>query len=390
MSEVEYVPGQARALPKSAAAAVDGGAVTRNANTNTNMNMNRSMNVENVSPLSCPICAPQRSCDDADFLYYPADEEIPVSLCKHVYGYPRDLHENYELLEEIGKGSFGVVTRAVQRTTGDFFAVKTVPKSRPTWTGGMDGGMREATTSAYLLKIQNEVNFLARLGDVEEIVQLKKAYEDDSHVHLVMDLCTGGSLFDKIESFQERDNHAGDGHFEHFTEERVRLIMRRVLHMILKCHRRGIIYRDIKPQNFLYVDDTPSSDIKCSDYGLAMTYIPDNPEGLLLTKRAGTPAYMAPEVVLRRYNEKADLWGAGMLMYQLLAGRFPFWGGGLSISSTMDDIFFDILIRNIDFDFIADMASPEAADLCRNLLARDPKIRMTVAEAAEHPWLALG
>ena len=179
---------------------------------------------------------------------------------------------------------------------------------------------------------------------MEEIVQLKKAYEDDSHVHLVMDLCTGGSLFDKIESFQERDNHAGDGHFEHFTEERVRLIMRRVLHMILKCHRRGIIYRDIKPQNFLYVDDTPSSDIKCSDYGLAMTYIPDNPEGLLLTKRAGTPAYMAPEVVLRRYNEKADLWGAGMLMYQLLAGRFPFWGGGLSISSTMDDIFFDIFL----------------------------------------------
>jgi calcium-dependent protein kinase len=255
----------------------------------------------------------------------------------------------------------------------------------------MDGGMREATTSTYLLKIQNEVNFLARLGDVEEIVQLKKAYEDDSHVHLVMDLCAGGSLYDKITSLHNNNNGGcgKEGYFEHFTEERVKLIMRRVLHMILKCHARGIIYRDIKPQNFLYVDDSSSSDIKCSDYGLAMSYIPNNPDGLLLTKRAGTPAYMAPEVVLRRYNEKADLWGAGMLMYQLLAGRFPFWGGELSFTSTLDDIFFDILIREIDFDFIAAMASPEAADLCRNLLRRDPKMRLTAAQAAEHPWMAL-
>ena len=90
-------------------------------------------------------------------MYYPADEEIPVTLCKHVYGYPRDLEANYTMLEELGKGSFGVVSRAVDQHTGEFYAVKTIAKSRPTWTGGMDGGMREATTSAYLLKIQSEV-----------------------------------------------------------------------------------------------------------------------------------------------------------------------------------------------------------------------------------------
>ena len=69
-----------------------------------------------------------------------------------------------------------------------------------------------------------------------------------------------------------------------------------------------VFFRDLKPQNFLFVDDSDDSAIKCSDYGLAMSYIPSDPEGLVLQKRAGTPVYMAPEVVLRRYDEKADLW----------------------------------------------------------------------------------
>uniref|UniRef100_A0A7S3FQZ4 Protein kinase domain-containing protein n=2 Tax=Chloropicon roscoffensis TaxID=1461544 RepID=A0A7S3FQZ4_9CHLO len=154
----------------------------------------------NMSSLSCPICAPQISADDADFLYYPSDEEIPVSLCKHVYGYPRDLKSKYTFLEDLGRGSFGVVRRVVDTETGSFHACKTIPKSRPTWTGGMDGAQREATTSAYLIKIQQEVNFLARLADVDEVVQLRRAYEDDECVHLVMDLCEGGSLADRMKS----------------------------------------------------------------------------------------------------------------------------------------------------------------------------------------------
>ncbi|QDZ20240.1 protein kinase [Chloropicon primus] len=151
------------------------------------------------SPSSRKLLA-VNSAEDSDFLYYPDDEDIPVALCKYVYGYPRDFHERYEVLEELGKGSFGVVHRVVDRETGEFYAAKTLPKSRPTWTGGMDGGMREATTSTYLLKIQSEVNFLARLSDVEEVVRLEKACEDDTHVHLVMDLCEGGSLRQRMES----------------------------------------------------------------------------------------------------------------------------------------------------------------------------------------------
>ena len=101
-----------------------------------------------------------------------------------------------------------------------------------------------------------------------------------------------------MNQIEERDE--GGDTDAYFNEETVKRLMRSVVNMLVSCHGRGIIYRDLKPQNFLYVDDDPQSAIKCSDYGLAMSYIPSDPEGLALNKRAGTPVYMAPEVVLRR------------------------------------------------------------------------------------------
>jgi len=327
-----------------------------------------------ASPLSCPICSPMMSADDSDFLYYPSDEEIPVSLCKHLYGYPRDLSAQYDIKEALGKGSFGVVHRAISRETGESFAVKTLAKSRPTWTGGMDGGMREATNSTYLLKIQAEVNFNARLSDLEEAVRLTKAFEDDTHVHLVMDLCTGGSLFDRMKGGKA------------LPENQAKTVIRTVMFMLMNCHARGIIYRDIKPQNFLYVDKSPNSKVKCSDFGLAISFIPGD-KALSLSKRAGTPVYMAPEVVLRRYNESVDCWSAGILMYQMLVGKFPLWGGDAPLTPKLDDIFFSTLLQQIDFDVVRRKASADAADLCQKLLIRDPEYRISAAAATKHPWL---
>ena len=78
---------------------------------------------------------------------------------------------------------------------------------------------------------------------------------------------------------------------------------------------------------------------------------------------------------------------AGMLMYQLLGKKLPLWNGEVPFTANLDDIFFDTLLREIDFDWIEDCASPGAADLCSQLLTRDPKKRLTAAQAAEHPWL---
>merc|ERR1712159_843651 len=83
-------------------------------------------------------------------------------------------------------------------------------------------------------------------------------------------------------------------------------------------------YRDLKPANFLFTSDAPGSGVRCIDFGLAENFIPG--EVRALDKRAGTPVYMAPELVMQRYDEKADVWSAGMLLYQALSGMVP--GGG--------------------------------------------------------------
>ena len=76
-----------------------------------------------------------------------------------------------------------------------------------------------------------------------------------------------------------------------------------------------------------------------------------------------------------------------MLMYQLLGERLPLWNGDVPFAANLDDIFYDTLLRDIDFGLIASKASPDAADLCKKLLTRDPEKRLNAAQAAEHPWL---
>ena len=76
-------------------------------------------------------------------------------------------------------------------------------------------------------------------------------------------------------------------------------------------------------------------------------------------------------------------------MYQLLANRLPLWDGEVPFTASLDDIFFDTLLREIDFQAVAEGAGPEAADLCKKLLTRDPKKRIDAAQAAAHPWLAM-
>ena len=94
-----------------------------------------------------------------------------------------------------------------------------------------------------------------------------------------------------------------------------------MLRTAAQCHSRGIIFRDIKPDNFLFLTPAPNAPLKATDFGLAGK-LP--PEGERLTRRCGTPSYMAPEVINRSYGAEADVWSCGVVAYQLLTGRLPF------------------------------------------------------------------
>ncbi len=125
----------------------------------------------------------------------------------------------------------------------------------------------------------------------------------------VMELCRGGRLLDSL------------CHSKGYDEGRAVELVRSVLRTVAQCHACSICYRDVKPDNFLFVTDDPMhSYLKGTDFGISTHVRP----GEVLTSRVGTPHYMAPEVIAGSYGMEADVWSAGCIAWQLLTGERPF------------------------------------------------------------------
>jgi len=301
------------------------------------------------------------------------------------FDYPTDLDEKYFTLEELGSGSFGRVYCVMERDTGRHFACKSIPKIPPN---------QSRTNSHNLLKIRSEVECMYKLGASLDAVFLKvghleqaaaeyassetftsstqDVFEDERAVHLAMELCEGGSLLDRAT-------------LEAFTEMEVAQIMRSVLRFLAQCHSKGLFYRDVKPENFLYKDGE-SDVLKATDFGLMIKWdeMCDPP----LTHPAGTPIYIAPEVAGKCYGSKADIYSAGVMCFQLLTGRYPYWPTMDFKPPTMSELFRIIQNRDIDFDLLAEEGvSPMAVDFLEQLLEKDPVDRPTANVALQHPWV---
>ncbi|CAI5949211.1 unnamed protein product [Closterium sp. NIES-65] len=166
--------------------------------------------------------------------------------------------------------------------------------------------------------------FLAR--GHPHIVTLHDTIEDRKAVHLVMELCRGGDLFDRITKFGPYSEPSGTKLCQALT------------HAVLHCHLHGIVHRDIKPENILLMDASDDTNIKLADFGAAAFVS----EGEMITDVVGTPEYMAPEmwgavfddsnklVSTPRKNEvkygsAVDVWSMGVVMYVAMSGVPPFW-----------------------------------------------------------------
>lgn len=123
-------------------------------------------------------------------------------------------------------------------------------------------------------------------------------------------MCFGGELFDKISEEQ------------YFSESDAANIIQQVLSSLNYCHKKNIIHRDMKPENLLLDKDEKNPKIKIIDFGTATTF----ERGKWLTQKFGTPYYIAPEVLKKKYNEKCDIWSCGVILYILLCGYPPFNG----------------------------------------------------------------
>ncbi|MEW5318664.1 MAG: hypothetical protein WDW38_009869 [Sanguina aurantia] len=187
----------------------------------------------------------------------------------------------------------------------------------------------------------------------------------------VMELCSGGALLERIET-------------KRYSERYIATIVRSILRFISQCHAKGIIYRDVKPDNFLFLSSKEDAPLKATDFGLSIRHWPYEPK---LSSRSGTPAYMAPELVMQNYDEKADIWSVGMLAYQMLTGRFPFWEDVRNQS--LAEVWKAILGTPINWDAPElSQLSPRAISLLKLLLQRDPSQRPSAFEALQHPWIS--
>ncbi|CAI5514256.1 unnamed protein product [Closterium sp. Naga37s-1] len=266
----------------------------------------------------------------------------------------KDLAARYVLhKEELGSGEYGVIRKCLEISSGHVLACKTIKKARIKSPEAADD-------------IRMEVASMLVLKGHPYIVTLHDAIEDAKYVHLVMEFCRGGDLFDRITK--------GGVYSEPLGAHLCRAITEALLH----CHRHGVIHRDIKPENILLLEPGSDTRIKLVDFGVATFF----QEGVLLHDTIGTPEYMAPEVWDGSYGPAVDVWSTGVVMYIAMSGVPPFWAA--SKQSVQEAVATrEASFRSAKWAHVSD----ECKHLIGRMLAKKPQERITCLQILGHPWI---
>ncbi|KAL9415079.1 hypothetical protein AB3S75_043368 [Citrus x aurantiifolia] len=242
-----------------------------------------------------------------------APEEAAPELDKR-FGFSKEVTSRLEVGEEVGRGHFGYTCTARYKKgehKDQKVAIKVIPKSK-------------MTTAIAVEDVRREVKILRALSGHSNLVKFYDAFEDLDNVYIVMELCEGGELLDRILS------RCGK-----YSEDEAKAVLVQILNVVAFCHLHGVVHRDLKPENFLYTSKDESSQLKAIDFGLSDFVRPDE----RLNDIVGSAYYVAPEVLHRSYGTEADVW------------------------------------------------SIDAKDFVKLLLNKDPRKRMTAAQALSHPWI---
>ncbi|KAK3151700.1 hypothetical protein QOZ80_3AG0249390 [Eleusine coracana subsp. coracana] len=290
----------------------------------------------------------------------PEGGEPELGLDKS-FGYSKHFSAKYELGREVGRGHFGYTCAAKAKKgelKGEDVAVKVIPK------------VERMTTAIAIEDVRREVKILSSLTGHSNLVQFYDAFEDEENVYVVMELCTGGELLDRILARGGK-----------YSEEDAKVVIHQILSVASFCHLQGVVHRDLKPENFLFMSKDENSALKVIDFGLSDFVRPDE----RLNDIVGSAYYVAPEVLHRSYGTEADMWSIGVIAYILLCGSRPFW------ARTESGIFRAVLKAEPSFDESPwPNLSAEAKDFVRRLLNKDYRKRMTAAQALCHPWICGG
>ncbi|KIP06125.1 hypothetical protein PHLGIDRAFT_107386 [Phlebiopsis gigantea 11061_1 CR5-6] len=280
------------------------------------------------------------------------------------------LYANYDVTEELGKGSFATVMKAMSKANGHWYAVKMIHNKhlkRSATTLDANGRRITVDPSAALHK---EVQILQRLQH-PNICQLKEVFYEENYIHLVLEWVPGGDLLDYI----VKRGGLPEDESQHITYQ--------LCEALAYIHSQGIAHRDLKPENVLLTNDTPPQ-VKVADFGLAKAI-----DSLtMLRTMCGTPSYLAPEVVSQNggegYQKVVDSWSVGVIVFSMLTNASPFIDPSYAV-----DVKTKILERQIDWTSLAQAnISDDAVRFIQRLLEHKPTNRMTLSDAMHHPWLA--
>lgn len=284
-----------------------------------------------------------------------------VSLCPHDLLEDETFDSAYEVDEGnyIGTGKFAVVHLCWRRNQPEKrYALKVIN----TRVGDM----------ASLNRIREEISILQLLGNHQSIVTLVDVDETmPGTIRLVMELCEGGELYDRIQQKQ------------YYPEQEAKVTCRHLLEAVAFIHSKGIMHRDLKPENILLASKVSNTDIKISDFGLAKMSR-DYPRRLPRSHSiCGSDFYLAPEVIKQEeYGREIDIWAVGVITYVLLSGSLPFF------HNVLHKLYRQIVERDLSFPEQAwKNVSKGALDFILRLLQVRAGDRLTADQALSHPWL---
>ncbi|XP_039620566.1 calcium/calmodulin-dependent protein kinase type IV [Polypterus senegalus] len=260
------------------------------------------------------------------------------------------LEDFFTMGPELGRGATAVVFRCEEKQTQKPYAAKVLKK----------------TIDKKIAR--TEIGVLLRLSH-PNIIQLKEIFETPLEITLVLELVTGGELFDRI---VERG---------YYSERDAAHVIKQILEAVAYLHDNGVVHRDLKPENLLYADRSPDAPLKIADFGLSK--IMD--QQMIMKTVCGTPGYCAPEILRGApYGSEVDMWSVGVITYILLCGFEPFF-------DLRGDQYMYSRILTCDYEFVSpwwDDVSLNAKDLVSKLIVLDPLNRLNVQQALQHPWVS--
>ena len=270
-------------------------------------------------------------------------------------GFERECNK-YDFINEnkspIGKGAFGEVWKVTHENSQKVYCIKILIK-------------RDIFEQKLINQINKEISIMYNVNHPYS-VKLVNHFEDNEKLYLIMELASNGNLYNFIQK-NKKDKIK--------NMDLIKKLIIQTIEIIKYLHSLNIIYRDIKPENILLDKDY---NVKLCDYGWATYFTP----GKFLTVYCGTPEYVSPEMLKKYpYNEKIDIWGIGVLIFELVFGYAPF------SSNFNEDRYNNIKSGKIKWPDDLNEEYQKIKDLIEKILKVNPNDRISLNDIENHPWL---